>query len=201
MGNQNVRELPFKIDVKGDDGVKRRVGFECTFENGMCNEWQGVNNNIRWIYKQFNDDKMDHPMEVVKGPQHSLFTGPRVDHTKKSIYGRYLYAPGLEADHGDVYITQTPDFDATQGPACISFWYHNMGSDFGSLQVFLASKHSDSPITLLWDTGSYDFRYKWPIEHSKTILDGARIKFTYTFTINSRFFMCFRKLGWSCTTL
>ena len=57
--------------------------------------------------KEFPDIKVDHPMEVVRGTQHSIFTGPRIDHTKKSIYGRYLFAPGLNAEQNDVYIIQS----------------------------------------------------------------------------------------------
>ena len=94
------------MEKKDESGVKRVVGFECTFENGMCENWQGVNNQIRWIYKTFDENNMDWPMEVVRGPQHSLFTGPRIDHTKKSIYGRYLYAPTVNAEPNDAYIIQ-----------------------------------------------------------------------------------------------
>ena len=41
------------------------------------------------------DENEAQNFEVVKGPQHSIFTGPRIDHTRKSIYGKYLYAAGL----------------------------------------------------------------------------------------------------------
>ena len=170
----SVRNNDKLIEKKDDEGVKRRVGFECTFENGLCEEWQGVNNNIRWVYKQFDDSKMDHPMEVVRGPQHSVFTGPRVDHTRKSIYGRYLYAAGLDAEPGDVYIIQTPSFDASRESACLSFWYHNLGGDFGSFQLFLASKHSTTRLDSLWSSKEHGDSYKWKAGHSRDVLGTRR---------------------------
>ena len=170
----SVRNNDKLVEKKDEEGVKRRVGFECTFEDGMCEEWQGVNNNIRWIYKQFDDSKMDHPMEVVRGPQHSVFTGPRVDHTRKSIYARYLYAAGLDAEEGDVYIIQTPSFDVTKNAACFSFWYHNLGGDFGTLELFLASKHSTARVDRLWSTRAED-KYKWETRRSHDVLGTRRL--------------------------
>ena len=41
----------------------------------------------------------------------SIFTGPRIDHTRKSVYGRYLYASGLESEGGDFYVIQSPYLD------------------------------------------------------------------------------------------
>ena len=41
----------------------------------------------------------------------SIFTGPRIDHTRKSVYGRYLYASGLDSEGGDYYVIQSPYLD------------------------------------------------------------------------------------------
>ena len=41
----------------------------------------------------------------------SIFTGPRIDHTRKSVYGRYLYASGLDSEGGDYYVIQSPFLD------------------------------------------------------------------------------------------
>ena len=86
------------------------VGFTRNFQTSSSTKMSV--RSCFWDYiKQFSDIKVDHPMEVVRGQQHSVFTGPRIDHTKKSIYGRYLFSPGLSAEPGDVYIIQARLFD------------------------------------------------------------------------------------------
>ena len=62
----------------------------------MCDQWKMADGNIGWIYKRIPPAKLDYQWEVVRGPQHSIFTGPRIDHPRKSIYGKYLYAAGLK---------------------------------------------------------------------------------------------------------
>ena len=60
-------------------------GFQCTFEEGLCDEW--------WIFPR---DTITDPLTnmtetfntwmVIQGPTISLLTGPKHDHTLKVIY-------------------------------------------------------------------------------------------------------------------
>ena len=112
----------------------------------MCDEWKGPDANTGWVFEMIGE-KMDYEWEVVRGPQHrlvsvinyesyhmshfeaylfetleSIFTGPRIDHTRKSVYGRYLYASGLESEGGDFYVIQSPYLDLSYSQG--SHGYH-----------------------------------------------------------------------------
>ena len=62
----------------------------------------------------------------------SIFTGPRIDHTRKSVYGRYLYASGLDSEGGDYYVIQSPFLDLS---------YSQGSEDTFLSQTIIRSRH------------------------------------------------------------
>ena len=46
----------------------------------------------------------------------SLLTGTRIDHTRKSIYGHYIFADGIGKEEGDYSILRSPIVDLTRKP-------------------------------------------------------------------------------------
>ena len=87
-----------------------------------------------WVNENDGHDQMD--WIIGRGETASLGTGPSYDHTKKSIYGRYLYIdassitrPGW--NHADLESRLL----VVQRRCYMSFWYHMYGSGVGSLWI------------------------------------------------------------------
>lgn len=87
-----------------------------------------------WINEKDGHDQMD--WIIGRGETASLNTGPSFDHTKKSIYGRYLYIdassiikPGW--NHADLESRLL----VVQRRCYMSFYYHMYGSGAGSLWI------------------------------------------------------------------
>ncbi|CAG5110827.1 Oidioi.mRNA.OKI2018_I69.chr2.g5184.t1.cds [Oikopleura dioica] len=64
----------------------------------------------------------------------SILTGPRVDHTHKSIGGRYVVASMNEGRENDVFILASPTIKFTEPVYCLKYWYlaYGEGADFRS---------------------------------------------------------------------
>ena len=110
------------------------VGFSCDFENGMCPGWE-VNQGGQF------------PWKVHNGSTPSPYTGPDVDHTKKTSDGKYLY---LEASNqGFLYraIVDSPGFNITvYEDYCFGFHYNMYGKHIFSLTVYSTLPGYRNPI-------------------------------------------------------
>lgn len=88
-----------------------------------------------WKNEQGGHDQMD--WIIGRGETTSLNTGPSYDHTKKSIYGRYLYIDVSSASHiqGWVHADLESRLMVVQPRCYMTFWYHMYGSGVGRLYV------------------------------------------------------------------
>lgn len=95
-----------------------------------------------WENDKSGHDQMD--WQIGRGSTSSLNTGPSYDHTKKTIYGRYLYIEGNNAsswDHADLESRLL----TIQKKCFITFWYHMYGSHVGQLVVTAYVYRKDNP--------------------------------------------------------
>lgn len=88
-----------------------------------------------WVNEKNGHDQMD--WIIGRGETASLNTGPSYDHTKKTIYGRYLYIDVSSASHiqGWAHADLESRLMVVQRRCYMTFWYHMYGSGVGSLQV------------------------------------------------------------------
>lgn len=107
--------------------------ISCTFENGLCNWNQALDDDFQWTVKN--------------GSTPSPGTGPSGDHTSGT--GQYIYIetsyPRRRGNRAILdSITMPPT--STQGN-CFSFWYYMFGPSIGSLNIYLTNSNSRS---LFW---------------------------------------------------
>ena len=88
-----------------------------------------------WKNEKGGHDQVD--WIIGRGETTSLNTGPSYDHTKKTIYGRYLYIDVSSASHitGWVHADLESRLMVVQPRCYMTFWYHMYGSGVGSLYV------------------------------------------------------------------
>ena len=88
-----------------------------------------------WINEKSGHDQMD--WIIGRGETASLNTGPSYDHTKKTIYGRYLYIDTSSASHiqGWVHADLESRLMVVQRRCYMTFWYHMYGVGVGSLWI------------------------------------------------------------------
>ena len=88
-----------------------------------------------WENEKNGHDQMD--WIIGRGETASLNTGPSYDHTKKTIYGRYLYIDASSVGHiqGWAHADLESRLMVVQRRCYMTFWYHMYGSGVGSLQV------------------------------------------------------------------
>ncbi len=131
------------LKVKEENGLERMVGFHCTFESGkLCREWSGLDVRLQYfmkVMKKENENVEVYDFEVQRGPGHSIMTGPRVDHTQKSISGRYAVASMIQGKGGDVFVLASPTIKLTEPVYCLKYWYLAFGKNVQHLKVSLFS--------------------------------------------------------------
>ncbi|XP_063956757.1 MAM and LDL-receptor class A domain-containing protein 1-like [Lytechinus pictus] len=104
--------------VLGDASVPN---FDCDFESDQCGWTSDLSNNLVWTRNS--------------GPTSTPRTGPSGDHTSGS--GFYLYIEAAGASTGDKATIISPTIPALPaGGACVSFWYHMLGTTMGTLTVY-----------------------------------------------------------------
>ena len=88
----------------------------------------------------FTQDKTDvFDWTRRNGGRWSSNTGPNTDHTIGTSAGYYIYIEASPRKKGDNAILYTPTIDRS-GPRCeMSFWYHMMGKNIGSLNIWMMS--------------------------------------------------------------
>ncbi|CAB4024986.1 MAM and LDL-receptor class A domain-containing 2-like, partial [Paramuricea clavata] len=133
-----------------EDDIDGNCDFE---ENGFC-EWHQViegYDDLDWI--------------LHKGDTPSEDTGPKVDHTRGSAEGFYIYIEtSYPAKEGDKAIIEAGPFKADQN-LCFIFYYHMFGEHIGGLSVYRMWWNRTN-IELLWT------RNTWGIDHwEKASLD------------------------------
>lgn len=117
--------IPFIDDFEQFDlcGTTANCGGEiCTLSGSWVNQSNGLEDDIDW--------------RVNEGTTPSNGTGPNTDHNPGTIVGNYLY---LEASNGcnnqEAYlVSPCMNLGNTTGPE-LSFWYHMLGSDMGTLHL------------------------------------------------------------------
>uniref|UniRef100_A0A8C5GE46 MAM domain-containing protein 2-like n=1 Tax=Gouania willdenowi TaxID=441366 RepID=A0A8C5GE46_GOUWI len=104
----------------------------CDFEVGLCGYTQDKQSDaVDW--------------ERRRGPTPTSYTGPRGDHSKG--LGYYLYLEASDLLPGENARLKSRPFRGTQGPQCLSFFYHMYGSGTGHLSVHVDKGGED---VLLW---------------------------------------------------
>lgn len=106
-----------------------------------------------WMNEKNGHDQMD--WVIGRGETSSLNTGPSYDHTRKTIYGRYLYIDVYSASHiqGWVHADLESRLMVVQRRCYMTFWYHMYGAGTGSL--WIVAYVYDDPKNLngnLWKT-------------------------------------------------
>lgn len=87
-----------------------------------------------WINEKGGHDQMD--WIIGRGETASIGTGPSYDHTKKTIYGRYLYIDASSATSPGWYHADLESrLLVVQRRCYMSFWYHMYGSGTGALWI------------------------------------------------------------------
>lgn len=131
------------LKVKEENGPERMVGFHCTFESGkLCREWSGLDVRLQYfmkVMKKENENVEVYDFEVQRGPGHCIMTGPRVDHTQKSISGQYAVASMIQGKGGDVFVLASPTIKLTEPVYCLKYWYLAFGKNVQHLKVSLFS--------------------------------------------------------------
>ncbi|XP_030849911.1 MAM and LDL-receptor class A domain-containing protein 1-like [Strongylocentrotus purpuratus] len=104
--------------TKADDSVP---DFDCDFDMDLCGWNADLTGAISWTR--------------LSGPTPTPDTGPSSDHTSGS--GFYLYTEAGDQDYGAMATLISPSIPAlgTDG-ACVTFWYHMLGSTMGKLFVY-----------------------------------------------------------------
>ncbi|XP_063953894.1 MAM and LDL-receptor class A domain-containing protein 1-like [Lytechinus pictus] len=104
--------------ARGDANVPN---FDCNFDTNKCG-WQfDLSNRLTWAKNS--------------GPTTTPRTGPSGDHTTGS--GFYMYIETASASTGDKATLISPTIPALGvGSACVTFWYHMLGSSMGKLTVY-----------------------------------------------------------------
>ena len=106
-----------------------------------------------WMNENNGHDQMD--WIIGRGETSSLNTGPPYDHTKKTIYGRYIYIDVYSTSHikGWVHADLESRLMVVQRRCYMTFWYHMYGAGSGSL--WIVAYVYDDPKNLngnLWKT-------------------------------------------------
>ena len=94
---------------------KQIVGYMCTFEEGLCDDWRDAKGVMRENRKKYSKvaqavkkDKLVN-FKILSGPAPSIFTGPRVDHTTLSGRGKVLWMDASSMKKGQIAVAQTPE--------------------------------------------------------------------------------------------
>uniref|UniRef100_A0AAY4C702 MAM domain-containing protein n=1 Tax=Denticeps clupeoides TaxID=299321 RepID=A0AAY4C702_9TELE len=120
-------------------GPLRPPTGQCNFELGDCGYIQEKNlHRHNWIR--------------TRGQTPTSYTGPRGDHTLGVGYFMYIEASHMLSGHSAHLVT--PELRGSDGPQCLSFFYHMYGSGTGLLSVLLHRLHHGTRPrhrdTLLW---------------------------------------------------
>ncbi|GFR70351.1 MAM and LDL-receptor class A domain-containing protein 1-like [Elysia marginata] len=137
-----------------DDIVVRKspcpVPPECNFDNGDACSWTNVQSvdDFDWTFN--------------KGTTNSTGTGPTKDHTSGSAAaGGYIYIEASSPQkRDDVAYLLSESLQATQGDACLKFWYSMKGSGIGELRLTYVQGRK-LPGTLLWQYGRNIGNREW----------------------------------------
>ncbi|XP_041467503.1 MAM and LDL-receptor class A domain-containing protein 1-like [Lytechinus variegatus] len=111
--------LAFSLSmIKADSSVP---DFDCDFEASFCG----------WVVDQAGDIQWTR----LSGPTPTPDTGPSSDHT--SGKGYYIYTETGDMDYGATATLTSPSIPplGVDG-ACVTFWYHMLGSYIGTLTVY-----------------------------------------------------------------
>ncbi|XP_022104109.1 MAM and LDL-receptor class A domain-containing protein 1-like [Acanthaster planci] len=104
--------------------VRASLGFDCTFEHGMCGWKQSWDDAGYWMRRS--------------GRSPSYYTGPLSDRTPGSSTNYYCYSNGGSHSSSNAVLL-SPIVKATDVRQFIwrfSFWYNMYGSDIGRLNVY-----------------------------------------------------------------
>ena len=141
------------LKQKDKNGLERMVGFHCTFESGkLCREWSGLDVRLQYfmeIAKKHNEDVEVFDFEVRRGPGHSIMTGPRVDHTQKSVSGQYAVASMTQGKGADVFVLASPTIKLTEPVYCLKYWYLAYGKTVQNLKVSLFSSSEQEYVPII----------------------------------------------------
>ncbi|CAC5377329.1 MAM and LDL-receptor class A domain-containing protein 1 [Mytilus coruscus] len=109
------------------------VMVNCNFESGLCN---------------WHQDKMDDgDWRIHSGPTATDNTGPKSDHTLRTVKGHYLYLEASDMNYQNFVRLLSNDIVWPQ-KTCLTFWYHMFGHFIASLSVYTKDSHGN--LQKLW---------------------------------------------------
>ncbi|KAJ8390627.1 hypothetical protein AAFF_G00102330 [Aldrovandia affinis] len=107
-------------------GLTNEEKVNCSFEQGLCFWRQDPTEEGDWLR--------------VNIPTFPPFTGPGFDHTLGNQSGYYIVTPGGPAMWARSFRIYSLPLAHTNGPVCLSFWYHMYGEDVRLLTVFVENQ-------------------------------------------------------------
>lgn len=131
---------------------------DCDFEDDDFCLWEKVYDkaNIQWI--------------INNGATPTFGTGPSVDHTFGTPLGRYIYLKSIGIDKEENARIKSFVFEPVSQSTCFEFWYHMLGNNIHSLNVYqyLDGSQKENLIwTLKGDQGDKWNRATVPISSSE----------------------------------
>ncbi|CAF0741650.1 unnamed protein product, partial [Brachionus calyciflorus] len=110
-------------DIEINDGPCPNYG-DCNFENEDLCLWESDTEKakLQWI--------------VNSGATPTFGTGPSTDHTFGTSKGRYIYVKSIGIEQQEYARIKSYAFEPTTQAFCFEFWYHMVGRNILSLNVY-----------------------------------------------------------------
>lgn len=123
-------------DIEYNDGPCPSYG-DCNFENDDLCLWESdiTTAKLQWV--------------VNNGETPTFGTGPTIDHTFGTSKGKYIYVKSIGAQVKEFARIKSYSFDKLNQPFCFEFWYHMVGRDILSLNIYQYLEESDQE-RLIW---------------------------------------------------
>lgn len=123
-------------DIEYKDGACPNYG-DCNFENDDLCLWESdiTTASLQWV--------------VNNGETATFGTGPSIDHTFGTSTGKYIYVKSIGAQSQEFARIKSYSFDSLSQPFCFEFWYHMVGRDILSLNIYQYLEESNQE-KLIW---------------------------------------------------